>query len=179
VGKSRRRFEFGRRNAEVGRKKDGLTAHGKIKLESEYPPAMHNAVGECTHCSIIKWLNLSNTGFKALRARINRRPYIQPLRSQRSGGVYPRPHWLPVNRNRSDSIILFRDPGIGLAAGLRSCQLTEKEALILYYRRVGHRADQYRRARWPALLSQPVSYKGLAKKMNIERSTSNNVFCLS
>jgi hypothetical protein len=39
------------------------------------------------------------------------------------------------------------------AAGKKMAGLIEKETLILCCRRVGHRADQYRRARWPALLS--------------------------
>jgi hypothetical protein len=42
----------------------------------------------------------------------------------------------------------------------KTAGLIEKETLILCYRRVGHRADQYRRARWPALLPQTcVSYE--------------------
>jgi hypothetical protein len=55
------------------------------------------------------------------------------------------------------------------AAGKKTAGLIEKETLILCYSRVGHdstelaevHADQYRRARWPALRSQTfeVSYK--------------------
>jgi hypothetical protein len=33
----------------------------------------------------------------------------------------------------------------------KTAGLFEKETLILCYRRVGHRADKFRRARWPAL----------------------------
>jgi hypothetical protein len=44
------------------------------------------------------------------RAGINRRPYDGSL-SQSSGGVYPRPYWVAVNRNRSDAIMLFRVKG--------------------------------------------------------------------
>jgi hypothetical protein len=43
------------------------------------------------------------------------------------------------------------------AAGRGPASQIEKEILILCYRRVGHRADQFRRVRWPALLSQTLS----------------------
>jgi hypothetical protein len=39
----------------------------------------------------------------------------------------------------------------------RASSLIKKETLVLRYRRVGHRADQFRRVRWPALLSQTLS----------------------
>ena len=34
--------------------------------------------------------------------------------TSRSGGVYPRPYWVPANRNRSDAIALFRGVDFGL-----------------------------------------------------------------
>jgi hypothetical protein len=56
-------------------------------------------------------------------------------------------------------------------AGKKTAGLIEIETLILCYRRVGHRADQYRRARWPALLSQLcVSYESLTTLKMTERS---------
>ncbi len=48
----------------------------------------------------------------------------------------------------------------------KTASLIEKETLALCYRRVGHRADRYWRARWPALLHENgieihvVSYEG-------------------
>ena len=53
---------------------------------------------------------------------------------------------------------------MSVAAGLKSGQFNRKKTLILCYRRVGQRADQYWRARWPALLFQLglVSYKVVA-----------------
>jgi len=41
-----------------------------------------------------------------LRAGINPAPADEAL-PKSSGGVYPRPYWVPGNRNRSDSVILF------------------------------------------------------------------------
>jgi hypothetical protein len=56
-------------------------------------------------------------------------PPLQPRASiylKSSGGVYPRPYWVPVNRNRSDSVTLFRDQGNGPAAGLKSGRFDRK-----------------------------------------------------
>jgi hypothetical protein len=56
-------------------------------------------------------------GHQALRETAA--PTDEPL-NQRSGGVYPRLYWEPVNRNCSDSVMLFRVNGTGgLDCGLR------------------------------------------------------------
>ncbi len=50
---------------------------------------------------------------------------------------------------------------ISAATGPKNGQSNQKETLALCYPRVGHRADRYRRARWPALLLRVsiVSYE--------------------
>ena len=60
--------------------------------------------------------------------------------------------------------------GSGLACrratpDFKTAGLIEKETFVWSCRRVGHRAGQYRRARWPALLSQTlvVSYERLRR----------------
>jgi hypothetical protein len=72
------------------------------------------------------------------------------------------------------------------AAGQKNRQSNRERNSGLCYRRVGHRADQFRRARWPALRPQTfeVSYerrlwpeqrpvKSRKKLMNVEHRTSN------
>ena len=62
------------------------------------------------------------------------------------------------------------------AAGLKSGQSNRERNFGLCHRRVGHRADQFRRARWPALRSQlcVVSYK-----VSVLTNTSITIWCFS
>jgi hypothetical protein len=56
--------------------------------------------------------------------------------------------------------------GVNATPGQKNGQSNRERNFGLYYRRVGHRADQFRRARWPALRPQTVevSSKGFRRR---------------
>ncbi len=70
--------------------------------------------------------------------------------------IFELPHDLPVVTEFQFGVVSYKS-----RRWPRASSQIEKETLALCYRRVGHRADQYRRARWPALRSQTfeVSYE--------------------